>query len=97
MKSPLPMLRSACFFTFASLALSLPLSAADSWPDFRGPSQDGHIGEAGLPLTWSESENVKWKTEIPLLGLSSPIVMDNQVWLTTATKIGSVHESEAMA
>lgn len=89
MKSPLPTLRSSCFLTFASLALSLPLPAADSWPDFRGPSQDGHVGTAGVPLTWSESENVKWKTEIPHLGLSTPIVMDNQVWLTTATMEGN--------
>ncbi len=61
---------------------------ADSWPDFRGSSQDGHAETAGLPLSWSESENVKWKTETPLLGLSSPIVMDKQVWLTTATVDG---------
>jgi len=39
-------------------------------------------------LNWSESEKVKWKTEIPLLGLSSPIVLDNQIWLTTATEDG---------
>lgn len=75
-------------FTFASLALSLPLSAADNWTDFRGPNQDGHVDASELPLTWSESENVTWKTELPLLGLSSPIVIDNQVWLTTATEDG---------
>ena len=87
MKPTLPLLRRSCVFTFASLALSsaLPLAAADSWPDFRGPDQNGQVGAAGLPLRWSESENVKWKTEIPFLGLSSPIVMDNQIWLTTAT------------
>ena len=75
-------------FTFASLALSLPLSAADHWTDFRGPNQDGHVDASDLPLIWSESENVTWKTELPLLGLSSPIVIDNQVWLTTATEDG---------
>lgn len=75
-------------FTFACLALSLPLSAADNWTDFRGPNQDGHVDASELPLTWSESENVTWKTELPLLGLSSPIVIDNQVWLTTATEDG---------
>lgn len=73
---------------FACFAFSLSLSAADSWLDFRGPSQDGHVGAAKLPLNWSESENVKWKTELPLLGLSSPIVLDNQIWLTTATVEG---------
>ncbi len=71
------------------LAGSTYLSAADSWPDFRGPTQDGQAGDANLPDSWSEAENVKWKTETPLLGLSSPIVLDNQVWLTTATEEGS--------
>lgn len=42
-----------------------------------------------MPSSWSESENVKWKTEMPLLGLSSPIVLDNQIWLTTATIEGN--------
>ncbi len=80
--------RSPALTLFASLALSLPLFAADSWPDFRGPSHDGHVDTTGLPSTWSETENVTWKTELPLLGLSSPIVIDNQVWLTTATEDG---------
>ena len=75
-------------FAFACLALTLPLNAADSWRDYRGPNQDGHAGTAGLPMKWSETENVKWKTEIPFLGLSSPIVLDNQIWLTTATEDG---------
>jgi outer membrane protein assembly factor BamB len=87
MKSTSSFVRRSCAFTLAGLALSLPLSlcATESWPDFRGPDQNGHVGAAGLPLNWSESENVKWKTEIPFLGLSSPIVMGNQIWLTTAT------------
>lgn len=74
---------------FVSVAFSLPLFAADDWPDFRGPGQNGHAGDAELPSSWSESENVKWKTEMPLLGLSSPIVSDNQIWLTTATVEGN--------
>lgn len=73
-----------CFLAFACLSLIQPLSATDGWPDFRGPTGDGHVSSAKVPLRWSESKNVKWKTEIPLLGLSSPIVMDDQVWLTTA-------------
>jgi len=88
MTFPPLLLRYFCAVTFLSVASPLSLSAADSWPDYRGPNQDGHAGTAGLPLRWSESENVKWKTEIPLLGLSSPIVMDNRIWLTTATEDG---------
>ena len=71
-----------------ALAGSTAATASDSWTDFRGPTQDGHVGDANLPDSWGETENVKWKTETPLLGLSSPIVLDNQVWLTTATLEG---------
>jgi outer membrane protein assembly factor BamB len=66
----------------------------DEWPQFRGPSGDGHVprppggGLRGLPVKWSEAENVKWKTEIPHRGWSSPVVLGGQVWLTTATVDG---------
>ncbi len=87
MKSP-QLIRRLSVFASVGFVLSIPLFAADNWPDFRGPTQDGHVGAANLPETWSESENVTWKTEMPLLGLSSPIVLDNQIWLTTATVEG---------
>ena len=59
------------------------------WPQFRGPTGDGHVaGPCGLPLQWSETNNVKWKTEIPYRGWSTPVVMGGQVWLTTATLDG---------
>jgi outer membrane protein assembly factor BamB len=70
------------------------LSARADWPEFRGPSGDGHVSPAGdtkpigLPLHWSDTENVKWKTEIPYRGWSTPVVMGGQVWLTTATLDG---------
>ena len=89
MKNTLSRVRRSCSFMFAIVAFSFPLFAADDWPDFRGPGQNGHAGDAELPSSWSESENVKWKTEMPLLGLSSPIVSDNQIWLTTATVEGN--------
>ena len=79
----------------ASLMVIGPLNAADSWPDFRGPWGDGYGAKKGdqnsygVPWVWSEEENVQWKTEIPLLGLSSPVVLDDKVWLTTATEDGS--------
>jgi outer membrane protein assembly factor BamB len=70
-------------------AVSLPpiaarLQATDEWPQFRGPDGQGHTDATGLPLTWSESENVAWKTPIAGRGWSSPVVSHNQIWLTTA-------------
>jgi outer membrane protein assembly factor BamB len=72
----------------ALLILGTGAARAD-WPTFRGPFGDGRVSEsdsatAGLPLTWSETENVKWKTPLPLRGWSTPVVLGGQIWLTTA-------------
>jgi outer membrane protein assembly factor BamB len=70
------------------------LPAQADWPEFRGPWGDGRASASadtkpiGLPLHWSETNNVKWKTEIPHRGWSTPVVMGGQVWLTTATLEG---------
>jgi outer membrane protein assembly factor BamB len=59
----------------------------DSWPGFRGPSADGHAHDANLVTTWSEGENILWKTEIHGKAWSSPVVLGNQVWVTTADEL----------
>jgi outer membrane protein assembly factor BamB len=58
------------------------------WPQFRGPTGQGLSDEKGLPLTWSETEHVGWKTAIPGRGWSSPVVQGDRIWLTTATEEG---------
>jgi outer membrane protein assembly factor BamB len=67
-------------------------ASGTDWPEFRGPTGDGRVSSdadsSRLPLEWSESNNVRWKTEIPHEGWSTPVVMDGQVWLTTATEDG---------
>lgn len=61
-------------------------SLGGDWPEFRGPGQQGHSDERNLPLQWSESENIEWKTELPGLGWSSPSIVAGSIWLTTAVK-----------
>ena len=61
-------------------------SAKEDWPEFRGPGGQGHSAERGLPLQWGEGKNVAWKTPIPGLGWSSPVVADGRVWITTAVE-----------
>ena len=68
---------------FSCLILSTKLVAAD-WPQFRGPGGQGHAGAIGLPLTWSETENVTWKLAVPGRGWSSPVILCDQIWMTTA-------------
>ena len=72
-------------------AVTLIGRAADAqdWPAFRGPTGQGHSAERGLPLDWSESDNVAWKIQVPGRGWSSPVVVEGRVWLTTATADGA--------
>jgi outer membrane protein assembly factor BamB len=58
---------------------------ADNWPTWRGPDGQGHSAEKDLPLRWSTTENVRWKTPLPDEGNSSPVVWSNRVFLTQAT------------
>lgn len=62
------------------------LAAADvPWPQWRGPAGEGHAPAASdLPITWSETEHVAWKTPLPGRGWSSPVLDNELVWMTTA-------------
>ena len=71
-----------------SLGLSLLLAAAahaQNWPTFRGPNGSG-IATAPLPTTWDgeKSSNILWKTPLPGLGHSSPVVWGDRVFVTLA-------------
>ena len=68
------------------LVLTGVSAQAQDWPQFRGPTGQGHSTERGVPLEWSESRNIVWKTPVPGRGWSSPVVAGGRVWLTTATK-----------
>src|SRR5262245_54383872 len=74
--------------TLLLLALALPLRAGD-WPCFRGPTGQGISNDPGLPLNWSATDNVAWKTPIPGDAWSSPIVHGDRVYVTTATDKGT--------
>jgi outer membrane protein assembly factor BamB len=88
--------RPGSLFTSLTLVLMAVggMTAQADWPEFRGPRGDGHVSapgdtkSLGLPLRWSETNNIKWKVEIPHRGWSTPVVMGGQVWLTTATEDG---------
>src|SRR5436190_16542647 len=70
---------------FALLLLPLlpVVAAAEDWPCWRGPRLDGTSTEANVPVRWSATENVAWKTAIPGVGHSSPAVVGDRIFLTT--------------
>jgi len=84
-------LAAAC----AVALLAVPAAAGDRWTEFRGPSGTGHSDSTGLPREWSEPASVVWKTRIHGRGWSSPVVLGDEIWLTTATAEG--HELSVLA
>jgi outer membrane protein assembly factor BamB len=76
--------------TFACFLLAILTQSlhAQHWPGWRGPGGQGHSSETKLPLKWSATENIAWKTELPGAAWSSPIVWGNRVFVTTATEGG---------
>lgn len=77
-------------FVTLSVVVSATVTRADVWPQWRGAEGQGHAVSAhDLPVTWSETENVAWKTPLPGRGWSSPVLDENHVWVTTAVEIAA--------
>ncbi len=74
------------------IAVLSTLLRADDWPHWRGPSSSGVSGERSLPERWSETENVAWKTTLDGLGISSPIVWGDRVFVTSQQGSGVVRQ-----
>jgi outer membrane protein assembly factor BamB len=74
---------------FAALALIDAASGSD-WPRFRGPNGSGVSSDAApVPVTWSDTENLKWSVDLPGRGVSCPIVVGNRVYVTSWTGDGA--------
>ena len=65
-----------------------PENGLDNWPAWRGPLATGEAPRGNPPVRWSETENVRWKLELPGLGHSTPVVWENRIYVTTAIPIG---------
>ena len=89
-----------CCVTGAWLAIPVLTNhawAATPWPEFRGVTGDGVSQEHNLPVEWSESSGVAWKTAIPGKAWSSPVIWDDLVWLSNATADGTRLSAVAVA
>jgi outer membrane protein assembly factor BamB len=67
--------------------LALPLHAQESsdWPQFRGSTGQGVSPDRSLPTTWSQTENIVWKKELPGSGTASPIIVGERIFVTSFT------------
>ncbi len=70
---------------FAVIAIT---AAPESWPQFRGPAGNGISRATDLPLSWSQTRNIAWKVAVPGRGRSSPVALDDCLWMTTAIERG---------
>ncbi len=88
LSSVLCLLSSVLCSWFAVGFLMPQACTGQSWPSFRGPLATGVAEGHPVPAKWDTelSENIRWKTYIPGLGHSSPIVWGNRVFVTTAVK-----------
>ncbi len=91
-QSPKPRFFALCGFIAMTAAACFQNSGADQsapesagWPQFRGPGGMGAGAASDPPITWSATENLVWKTELPGGGSSSPIVFGDHIYLTSYT------------
>ena len=86
-------------FSSGLFALCLSLKSVSAkgdadqyWPQWRGPSQTGVAPSADPPTTWSESENIKWKVNLPGSGNATPIIWGDQIFIQAAIATGKKTE-----
>ena len=75
------------------LVLSAPFAGATSWPQWRGPTNNG-VAEGSAPTEFSATQNLKWRVAVPGRGHSTPIVVGEKIFSTTAVEIGAAIERE---
>ena len=82
-------------FPVLSILLCVGMAHGDTnWPQFRGADSRGVSANVDLPDTWSTTENIAWKTDLPGKGWSSPVVWGNRIFVTTVVNQGETEEAK---
>src|SRR5688572_9924525 len=91
--------RTALVSTLVGLTVNLffSFSSAANWPQWRGQLMNGVAPDSNPPVSWSETNNVKWKVKVPGKGTSTPIIWGDQIFLQTAIATGKKVETPAAA
>ena len=89
MRKPHSLLVAFGFTVATAGALGQAVNPLAQWGQWRGPLATGAAPKADPPVEWSETENIRWKTKLPGLGHSSPVVWGSLVFVTTAEMTGA--------
>ncbi|MBL9132834.1 MAG: PQQ-like beta-propeller repeat protein [Verrucomicrobiaceae bacterium] len=81
--------------TTLALLLSTSLLSAADWSEFRGSAAQGHSDAKNLPSIWSPTSHIAWKAAVAGVGWSSPVVIGDRIFLTSALPIGGVEDPKA--
>lgn len=73
---------SRCSLALWGLLFVVGFARAENWPQWRGPTGDGVTNETGLPVEWSETSGIVWKTDLPAWGNSTPAIWGDALFLT---------------
>lgn len=76
-------MKSRLFLAGLASSFLTSIAVADNWPQWRGPKNDGHSAETGLPTKWDETTNIIWKSALPGMGASTPCIWGDKIFLTT--------------
>lgn len=87
------MIRLKCRFVWLASIMALlwfekSVAQEQNWTHFRGSGLNAISESVNPPTTWSETSHIRWKANLEGKGWSSPVVLGNQIWLTTATEDG---------
>ena len=78
-----------------ALMVSMLAIASDTWPNWRGPNLNGSAEASGLPVSWSTTENVLWRTKLPSWAAATPIIWGDTVLVTSAEEGSSQNRQNA--
>jgi outer membrane protein assembly factor BamB len=95
MKCSAALATSVLFLSAAVCTYTQAAPGDDFWPTWRGPQATGAALKGNPPITWSKTENVKWKVELPGKGQSSPVIWENKIFFQTAIDTGKAGTAES--
>ena len=76
-----------CALVAIAISASQPVDFEKNWHHWRGPYATGVAVDANPPITWSETENVRWKVAVPGTGHATPIIWDDKIFIQTAVEV----------